>query len=271
MIEHLPEIKIDEAHERAPVQPARSYIGASNVGHGCEGYLAFSVRGFPDTKPPARLARIFKLGHRIEDLVVDDLRSAGYEVWERDPLTGRQFHYEMYGGHVACNADGQIEMERGAEKVLRLLEVKSMNDANHKKFKAVGVMRSHPRYYAQMQMEMGLSGIPECLFIAYNKNTSEYATEVVAFDAFFWAALQVKIDTVLANKAKKVATDESDWRCKGCFKKEVCWSGTLPDKACRTCTNAVADRGGGWWCGKHNRRAEVPCDDYQVYHPLPKE
>lgn len=258
---------IDEAYAREQQQKPREYIGASVVGHPCDAYLAFSLRGFPEDVPPPRLKRVFRLGHILEDEVVRDLKRSGLRVSEKDQLTGKQYGYDDFGGHISAHADGHVEMEDGE---LRLLEVKSMNRSSFSKFAEDGVRRSHPRYYAQMQMLMGMSGIPSCLFIAYGKDTSEYHAEIVEYDEFEWSALKARIETALRGEAKKVATDRSDWRCKGCFRASVCWLGAEVPKRCGTCAHARPDPKTWWWCGKHERAAEATCADWTAYEPLPR-
>lgn len=259
---------IDDAYERRKRGGARTYIGASAIGHPCDAMLAFSLRGYPETPPEPKLQRIFQVGHKLEDMVVKDLRQAGLHVIEKDPVTGKQHHCELLGGHIATNMDGHIEDQDGDVAVL---EIKTMNDANFAKFRDGGVRYSHPRYYAQVQMMMGMSGIQQALFIATNKNTCAYHAEVVDFDEFEWAHQRTRIEKVLSNQARKVSKDESDWRCKGCFKRGVCWHGDPVPASCTTCTHALATKDGGWWCGKHSRKATALCDDYELYHPLPKE
>lgn len=262
-----PELKIDEAYEKEPPGWPSKSISASVVGNPCDAFLAFNLRSFPETPPPPFARRIFKLGHAIEEMVIEDLRKAGYTVWDKDPLTGKQFKYTLYGGHVVAKLDGHIEMENG--EVL-LLEIKSMNAASFDRFKKHGVRISHPKYYMQLQLSMGLSGFSRSLFISYCKDNSRYASQVVKFDAFDYAAAHVKIDAVMANKATKVATDASDWRCKDCSKRGVCWEAMAVPRVCTTCRHAIARQAGDWMCLKHGREATESCDDYEQYEPLPR-
>lgn len=264
----VPAIEIDRAYEADPPDWLSRTISAGVIGHPCEAFLAYTLRSFPEVPVPPRVKRVFKVGHVIERLVIEDLRKAGYNVWDKDGLTGKQFTYLAYGGHVKAKADGLIEMRDGKT---RLLEIKSMNNANWSKFAKFGVRVSHPRYYWQAQLEMGLACIHELLLVAYNKDTSSYHSEIVKFDAFDYAAANVKIETVLGNRARKVATSEADWRCKECSKRDVCWGGRLPEPACHNCAHAVPNLSGGWHCGKHNREATAVCGEYEVYRPLPRE
>lgn len=245
----------------------RAYLGASIVGNPCLAYLAYSLRAFPEAPIDPRLQRIFNLGHVIEDIVIADLRKAGVDVIETDGITKRQVEWKMYGGHVKMHADGRIA-ENG--NITSILEVKSMGDAKFKTFKEKGVRLSHRLYYDQMMLMMGASGIERAVIIAYNKNTSEYHSEEVKFDEFYFADQKRRIETVLQNEATKISADESDWRCRGCFKRTACWHGELPERQCRNCGFALPTPDGEWWCQKHKRGAYELCGDHDYYRPKEK-
>lgn len=253
-------------------QPARQYLGASGVGHPCEANLAFSLRGFPNTEPSPQLLRIFREGHRLEDQVVSDLKKAGYWVQEVDPKTRKQYEYREFGRHVVGHADGQIELDDGE---VALLEIKSMNHAKFTSFVNKGVKSSHPMYYWQVMLMMGLSGgkMKKTMLVSYNKNNSDYASEIINFNDTDFAFLKVKIERVLQNKAEKLVDDrryKTDWRCKSCFKLDTCWNGLAPKVECASCKHASAHPDEHWHCGKHNIQANEPCADYEVYEPWPK-
>ena len=252
---------IEKAFAKPRDQKARQYIGASGIGQQCEASIAFSFRGYPDTPPDSRLQRIFRDGHRIEYDVVKDMRKADLHVMENDPLSGKQWRFEGYGGLVMGNADGLIELD--GETVG--LEIKSMNDNKHKEFIRKGIKGSHPSYFDQMQFKMGLSGIERFVLVAYNKNTSAYHHEYVEFDIIRYSFLTTKVERVLRNEAAKVATDESDWRCKGCFKRGACWNKDAPtERSVRTCGNSRAENDGEFKCdvcdGLH-------CTNWKLYEP----
>lgn len=263
--------RIDDGYARDKREAAREYIGASIVGHACDAMLAFNLRGFPNDEPSPRLKRIFALGHIMEDQVVKDLKTrADVRVWEVDALTGRQHSYEEYGGHVVCHTDGLIQLDDASDEVL-ILEIKTMNAASWEKFKAKGVKYSHPQYYAQLQMMMGMSGIERAFFIATNKNTSEYHAEIVDADPFEYGFLRERVARALEGRAMKVATDESDWRCRGCFKAGVCWGETPVPVKCQTCASAVPTADGWWHCDRFDRAiTDTPCHRYERFEPRPR-
>ena len=259
---------IDASYESEQESPARRYIGASAIGNECDANIAFNLRGFPNVAPDPQLKRIFKMGHIIEDVVLADLKRVekrlGIEVQAVDVKTGQQFTYKAFGGHISCHTDG-IVVTNDSDMVL---EIKSMNDSSFRSFVNRGVQRSHPHYFAQVQMYMGMSGRSDTLFIAYNKNRSVYHAEIVSFDEFEWASTKERINHIVRNEAAKIARDRSDWRCKGCFKRDACWGKAEVPVACTSCQHAKASNDGGWFCTRHRKNAESVCDQYQQYLPF---
>lgn len=256
---------IDAAYDEEAQSTYRSSrIGASIIGNPCEAYLAFAVRGFPEGKIDSGLKRIFRDGHTLEKAVLKDLLKAGVNVQEIDPMTGKQYCWSTHEGHVVFYADGIINTP---EHTPRLLEIKSMNDANWKKFSGRGIQVSHPKYYSQLQLGMGLSGIHSSVIIGYNKNTSEYHDQIVEFDVLYFKNLIYKAERVLRGQATKVSKDETDWRCRDCPKFAVCWKGAPVVQDMRTCAHAYPSHGGTFACSKG---CSITCADYKRYEPLEK-
>jgi hypothetical protein len=251
--------------EKLSNRPPRSYIGASVIGNSCEAMITYALRGYPDTGISGQLSRIFRDGHRIERQVLDDMKKAGVAVMEKDPMNNRQWAYHCYGGHAVGHADGVLEGPNGESW---LLEIKSMNDARFKLFKKNGVKSSHNNYYSQMQFMMGMAQFEKGVLVSYNKNNSEYHSEILEFDEFHYQALRQKIENVLNNEARKISDDSTDWRCKSCFKRTACWDSEEPkDKTMRTCANYLPKLDGTWACPKG---CQQECKAWKVWHPKPK-
>ena len=262
-------IAIDKGYDRDHKEKPRRYIGASIIGNPCDALLAYNLRGFPNNPPDARLQRIFNLGHILEDVIVKDLKEkADLRVWEIDALTNKQHTYDSWGGHIVCHTDGLVEDEEGD---VRILEIKTMNDASFNKFKKSGVKISHPQYFAQCQMMMGMSKCLESLFIAINKNNCEYHAEIIEFDDFEFTYIEERIERAMSGRARKISTDGTDWRCKGCFKRGVCWGDIETPKHCSTCAFSLPRPDGNWQCTKLDDEAVEVCAEYKQFEPLPKE
>ena len=257
--------KINEYFENLDDGETRAYIGASSIGNECTAYLSFSHRGYPNTEPDQQLKRIFRDGHRIENVVISDMTKAGMHIMEKDPMSGKQWRYTDYEGNAMGNADGLMELHDGSSAIL---EIKSMNDQKFKDFVKKGVKLSHPQYFAQMQYLMGLSECQKAVLVSYNKNNSQYHHEWIAFDIFYYNSLRQKVEDVINGLGRKLSKDESDWRCRGCFKREVCWHGKEPERTKRTCGNSKAQiDSADWVCSKGC--GEI-CEDWSRYEPLPK-
>lgn len=260
---------IDEAWDRKQEESARQYIGASIIGNSCQAYLSLSMRGFPNDPPPARLKRIFRDGHRIEEQVVSDLKRAGIEVMEVDPNTGRQWQVKLYGGHVAMHADGKITLD--GESLL--LEIKSMNQSKFTALKNKGVKVSHPIYFDQVQFMLGHFGMLRGKLVAYCKNTSEYHDEEIEFDPFRFSYLCLRAEQVLQGESRRISSTPAFWECKSCFKRTACWNPGTPEKNCGTCRHSspfIKDTNGAmklWHCARHDLIGNVACHDWDEWRP----
>ena len=78
-------------------------------------------------------------------------------------------------------------------------------------------------------------------------------------------------DCVWDFTTRKISKDETDWRCKGCFKRGVCWGDKEVDPSCPTCSFSVPRPDGKWQCTKLDDEAVEICPNYRQYEPLPKE
>jgi hypothetical protein len=244
-------------------QVARSYIGASTIGHDCTAYIALGLRGMPDDPPSEKTFRIFDMGHWIEGEVVDYLRRAGFVIEEVDPSTGEQWRYTLHANFVKGHADGKIIHDHEP----LLLEVKSMNAANFNKFVKHGLNKSHPHYFAQMQLLMGMAMWKRGVLIAYNKNTSELAEEIVEFDPIEYSALRHKATSVLSNQVNRLSNTQDHWKCRGCFKKTACKGLAKVEPDCRHCQHSLPHSNGQYFCTLHDWFPEEACDDFRVYNP----
>lgn len=262
------EERIDDAYEALAVDKPRRYIGASIVGNDCNALLALSLRGFPDNPVPPRIKRIFQDGHAIELVIIRDLRMAGLTIEEVDTKTGKQFEFHACGGHVLGHCDGIIS-DKGIGRHT-ILEAKSMNNNKFELFSEVGVKHSHPMYYAQVQLMMGLSGFQRSLIVAYNKNNSMYKAEEVEFKPFYYSYLLTKIDIAMNGEAVRVSKDRADWRCKTCFKHDSCWELNKVEPSCETCMYSKPVENREWMCTYKgiDKVFAKPCENYKRYIPL---
>lgn len=254
---------IEKAYRDEPARPfwGKGTIGASSIGNSCEAYLALSLRGFPDEAIDPQLKRIFRDGHKIEKDVLRDLMKAGISVIAKDEFTGKQLKWTSHGGHMVFKADGVIEEEQ-----IKLLEIKSMNHALWTKFKGYGIKISHPHYYDQMQFGMGMSGIRECVMLAYNKDKSQYWDELIEFDPLRFSFLVQRGEVAMSGDVTRIGKDETDWRCRECPRRGACWNLRDVPKTVRTCANSYPTDG-GWGCDCGGNDEKGCLGDYKKFEP----
>ena len=251
--------RIDEG-SREKDREQRAYLGASMIGDDCEVRLQMGLRGYPKDEFDPRILRIFALGHIIEDIVVADLKKAGFHVMEKDDFTNRQWEWKDAGGHIKAHADGLIDLGLGR---LSLLEIKSMNNKKHTEFIKKGIKSANKRYFEQMQMMMGMGRLKEALFIAYNKDTSAYHCEIVEYDEFVFSFIKNKITRAMEGAKQRTSDDPTRFVCRFCDAKKYCWSDEHDEdipQICRTCDHSRPTFSGDWHCTLHNKSCNQPCD-----------
>lgn len=229
----------------------RPHLGASSIGHPCSRALVYKFRYAYKEIISGRLNRIFRMGDKIEDLIIDALASIDINVF------GSQRYVPNPTGHTGGSIDGLVKYE-GAETFL--FEAKSMNVSNYNTFKREGVEESHPKYFAQIQMYMGRLNLPGCMFVAMNKNTQDLHIEIVLFDKDAYDSLCEKetkiIECTNIEDFPRIGNGRSWFECKMCSAKDACYDGII-ERNCRTCGYSYAAKKGQWMCTHH----EMMIDD----------
>ena len=171
----------------------------------------------------SRILALFRLGHTIEDMVVDHLVDAGFPVTEQQ----KTLKMELPGGSIRGHIDGVVEV-RG---VAHLLEIKSANESRFEELERVGYEKWNPGYSDQLQAYMGLLQICSAICVVYNKNTSHIYVERVTFDHLAFSRIVEKAELILGSRdappeRPKEARNLSCDFCRWCDVKEWCWGPT---------------------------------------------
>jgi len=244
--------------ERAATPP-RTYLGGSRLGHPCERALQFEFLGAPKDEGrefDGQTLRIFAIGHSLEDLAIQWLRGAGFELYtrkgtrpgsaaakylndgmrERIP-SGEQFGFSVAGGRVRGHVDGILaagpaELSLG---VPALWECKTMNARNWRETAAKGVVVTKPVYAAQIALYQaymegtvpGISGNP-ALFTAINKDTAELHHELVPFDCALAQRMSDRAVRILqacdaGDLLPRIARQCDFFACRMCSWADRCW------------------------------------------------
>ncbi len=240
--------------EEAGLGKPRNYLGGSRVGLECHRQLAYEYfsgkaaaeayaadpEGFRRQHSfDGGILRIFALGHIIENEVARLVRLAGFTLLTEDK-NGYQFgwgtapHPETGESRMKGHADGVVTAGPTALPYPLLWECKSMKAKKWSECVRNGVAKVYPVYFGQMQTYMAYMELTNSLFTSYNKDTSELYFELVPFDALAAQNLTDRAVRVLTahvpEELPRIATDETDWRCKFCDFKKRCWNTPEPTK-----------------------------------------
>jgi hypothetical protein len=212
----------DACVSRRSKEKKRDYIGASMLGEDCERQLWYNIKT-PKPIDDPRVLRIFDMGDMVEEYLVQLLKDAGITVWDVDE-NGDQFGF--VDGRVAGHCDG-VAQGFPESTVPHLLEFKSANNKNFKAFVKKGVKAQSMKYWVQVQIYMEKLNLTRCMFMVYNKDTSELYTERIKYER--------SAGTMYIDRAKEI--DEQDtppdrkykskdfFKCRFCNHREECWDG----------------------------------------------
>lgn len=252
--------------------PHRPHLGASQIGNPCERALWYQFHWAAHATFDGRILRLFDTGNREEVRLIEDLRRIGVTVWEIDESTGRQWRFDLFGGHFGLSLDGVcdgIEDHPGPNT----LEFKTMNEKSFMALAMNGLQKTKPIYWSQVHVGMLLSEISSCLFMAVNKNTDDIYAERVELDPAFAQAMINKAERIVFSAKPLVKLSESeDWfECKFCDFAAICHRDELPETNCRTCAHSTAEPDGTWSCAARGISLDIATQqlgcDRHVFNP----
>jgi len=214
-------------------QTSRDYLGGSRLGVECQRALQFEFFHTPKDEGKdfdGRTLRIFRIGHELEKLIVEWLRTAGADARNQNK-DGYQFGFTTGNGYIRGHIDGVIV--GGVEDFgpfPRLLEIKTANGKNWREMEKKKIKKAKWFYYVQCQLYMAYMELTEnpALFTAVNKDTSELYFENVAFDPPVAQEASDRgvriIEACLAGEVlPRISNDPSFYQCKWCAWADRCW------------------------------------------------
>lgn len=214
-------------------RPQRDYLGGSRLGDACQRRLQYEYLKVPKDEGAGfsgRSLRIFALGHLLEDLAIEWLRKAGFDLRTRDQH-GDQFGFSAAGGRLQGHADGVVVQGPNGMAVPALWECKSANAKNWREIAQHGVAKAKPVYAAQIALYQAYLGLTEApaLFTAINKDTCEVWHELVPFDAALAQSASDKAVTILracdaGELLPRHTADPEHFECRFCAWRERCWA-----------------------------------------------
>jgi hypothetical protein len=214
-------------------RPHRDYLGGSRLGESCNRRLQYEYLKTPKdagAEFSGQSLRIFALGHVLEDLAIEWLRKAGFDLRVRN-RHGEQFGFSAAGGRVQGHADGVVVAAPNGMAVPALWECKSANAKNWRDIVKCGVSVAKPIYAAQIALYQAYLGLTEhpALFTAINKDTCEIWHELVPFAGALAQAASDKAVQILracdaGEQLPRHTADPEHFECRFCAWKERCWA-----------------------------------------------
>lgn len=248
----------------APPQRPSRRLGMGRLGESCIRAMWLGFRWSRKGSITVRVKRIFAAGNAYEDMVVNDLREVlGCTIeGEQEMLLG-------WGGHIVGFIDGKILGLPEAPKTWHLLEVKSMNANNYRKFVKNGVKKSHPKYYSQAQSYCGKLGLTRIAFAVINKDDQEIHVERLEFDENHYKTVMGRAIDVISSDIipPNVINDRDNFTCRFCDFVPICYDAKPLAKNCRTCSKVDIEDDGKWSCSLKeiqltNEQQENGCRNY---------
>jgi len=221
----------------------RTYLGGSRLGNPCERALQFEFLQAPKDDGAGfdgRILRIFGIGHALEDVAVDWLRAAGFDLYTRkgNRSDGEQFGFSVASGRIRGHVDGILAGGPDIPGIAfpALGECKTMNAKAWRETSSKGVAVAKPIYAAQIAvyqayMDAAVPGVADnpALFTAINKDTAELHHELVPFDAALAQRMSDRAVRVLracdgGDLLRRIATSPDFYECRFCPWAKRCWS-----------------------------------------------
>jgi hypothetical protein len=254
--------------ERADSDLYLGRLGSSFIGEECVRQIWLSWRGFAREQFEGRMLRLFETGHLQEARIVEDLRRAGFAVWDKRD-DGRQFEFSDLTGHFITKVDGIIKDVPENEKP-HVLEIKTHNKNSFSSLLKKGVQEAKPLHYAQVQISMLLGGFTRALYVALCKDDEQFYVERVRADEAAQEKLKAKITKLTEARLRPagISDDGSSFGCKFCSMKAVCVKEAEPLRHCRTCTMCTPGAEGKWVCELNKDtlsidRQRLGCEHYE--------
>ena len=255
--------------ERADQDLYLGRLGSSFIGEECIRQIWLDWRGFAREQFEGRILRLFETGHLQEARIVDDLRRAGFAVWDKQE-DGSQYEFTDPSGHFITKVDGVIKDVPESDKP-HVLEVKTHNKNSFSSLVKKGVQYAKPTHYAQVQISMALGGFTRALYVAVCKDDEQFYVERIREDKDEQKKLQQKIVKLTEARLRPagISDDGSSFGCKFCSMKSVCTKETEPLRHCRTCTMCTPGQEGKWVCelNKHTLTMDEQrkgCEHYEA-------
>lgn len=244
-------------------------IGSSFLGEPCvrKGWLEW--RGYARETFEGRMLRLFGTGHWQEARVIEDLRRAGFTVWDKTE-DGKQFEFSDSTGHFVTKMDGVLRGVPDSENTPHVLEIKTHHKKSFDELLKKGVQVAKPVHWGQVLSTMEYSKLTRTIYVGVCKDDERIHVERIKEDKPAQKKIDEKIVKFVEARMRPagISDNPDNFECKYCAQREVCFKKAAPLRHCRTCEHAVPSFEGTWVCSLRDTELSLEeqkagCEDYQ--------
>lgn len=247
---------IYEAYEAANEHYDSLGISVGEIATDCDRALWYTLHwaSAPEEIDGRKLS-IFRTGDRWEEVMVEELRTVGVDVY------GQQDRIRLISGHVRGKCDGKAIGFKEAPKTEHLCEFKSSNDKGFKDVVAKGCKVSKPLHFGQCQIGMHAFGLTRCWYEMRNKNDDSIYAERIHYDVDYCLRLLARAERIIntAVPPARISEKPDFFGCMFCRHKAVCHEGAWARVSCRSCLHATPEMGGDchWSCARFSKPLSI--------------
>jgi hypothetical protein len=246
---------VDAAIEGADTEGYRTHLGASIIGRECLRYLYYHFHWMHRETFSGRELRVFNAGHRLEPRIRYWLTQIGFQFVDGCDENNPQVQFRGIQGHFGGSADGVFIAPSWGILEPTLLECKTSGTGAGFNNLDKGIFETKPEHYIQDSVYGKGFGLTHCLYVAENKNDSD------------WKFILVKLNEQLADEAirkaefiileaqeppKKISHRRNFFVCGMCKMQGICHDGKPTDVNCRSCRNSKPIENAQWYCNHWN-------------------
>lgn len=250
---------IDTYCKESMFEGHRNHLGASLMGDVCNRRLYYIFRWVKEEKHSGRIQRLFDAGKRAEPRFIKYLQGIGFEVWETDIITGKQFRISAHNGHYGGSLDGICKPPARYEldsDLVFLNEFKTNNTGSgYTCINGLHLSKAKPKHWAQICQYGYKYQIKYGLYLIENKNDSDITIKIVELDWQYGQILENKAGDIINAKLPpaRIAENSSYHECKYCTFLNICHNGEAVEKNCRSCKLASPVENGEWFCDRYKQ------------------
>lgn len=241
----------------------RSHLGASAIGEECWRKLWYQFRWIKLGQAPGRMRRLWQRGKDEEAKFEAFLFWAGFHKREI------QQPFSKVNGHYGGTPD-DCWIIKWANDIKILGEYKTFGSKYFEILKKEKLIKSNPKYYAQLSTYAKEYNVKYVLFYAVNKDNDELYCELVQADYQLAIQLEKKASDIIysENPPLKINENPAYFKCKMCDFNSICHYNEKIEKNCRSCTHSKPVENSRWFCKKWNNVIpkdfiKTGCDSYE--------